>query len=258
MKNELTTQSFVGEWQVMKEQAAMLLKSNFLPESIKTSEQAIAIMMKGKEIGMQPMQALGQINIIKGKPCISAEGMLALVFKCYPGTKLDYIENDDKICVIEVTKPGGSVNSFTFSFEDAVKAGITGNPTWGKYRRAMLRSRCISEMCRSMFPDAIQGCSYTPDEIKEQEYIEISPPQLQSVKPIDLSPQQQSIPFFDPTNSKQVGDLTTALGEKRKHLIQRVCELLSGKPWDRENLKMAVAKADREEIMLEHPDAVEV
>lgn len=160
-----TNQAFMSQWQKMKEQATVLVRSGFLPDSIKTAEQCIAIMMKGQEIGMKSMQALSQINVIKGKPTLSAEAMLAVVFKAYPGTQLDYLQNDDQACMIEVTKPHGKPNHFSFTIEDAKKAQLLGNPSWQKYTRAMLRSRCISEMCRAMFPDAIQGCSYTPEEV---------------------------------------------------------------------------------------------
>ncbi len=142
----------------------MLMVTGFLPKSITKPEQAIAIMMKGKEIGMPPMQSLQQIHIINGMTCLSAEGMLGQVLRHYPSAKIDYIQNDDVCCTIEVTRPGNVPNRFSFSYADAEKAKLTGKDNWNKFRRAMLRSRCVSEMCRSLFPDAIQGCSYTPEE----------------------------------------------------------------------------------------------
>lgn len=183
-QNQLSTNTFVHEWEIMKEQANILMRTGFLPAAIKGPEQCIAIMMKGKEIGMQPMQALSHINIIQGKPTISAEGMLALVFKAYPGTKLDYIQNDDESCEIEVTKPGGKLNRWSFSIEDAKKAGLTGKDSWNKYTRAMLRSRCISEMCRAMFPDAIQGISYTPEELEDSFEVKYEEPKREVVKEV--------------------------------------------------------------------------
>jgi hypothetical protein len=48
----------MSRWQIMREQAALLIKSGFLPQSIKTPEQAVAIMMMGEGFGMisQPAQ----------------------------------------------------------------------------------------------------------------------------------------------------------------------------------------------------------
>ena len=152
------------EWVMMKEQASMLIKTNFLPSSVRTPEQAIAIMLKGREVGMPPMQAFSHINIIKGKPTISAEGMLALIFRNYPTTKLDYIQNDNEACVIEITKPGNSASRFGFTIADAKQAGIYKD-NWLKYPRAMLRSRVVSEMARSLYPEALMGISYTPEEM---------------------------------------------------------------------------------------------
>lgn len=160
-----SSSSFIQEWEVMKEQANVLIKTGFLPSSIKTPEQCIAIMMKGKEIGMQPMQALSQINIIQGKPTTSAEGMHAVVLRNLPGSKLDVVKSTDEICEIEAARPGGKTSIWTFTIQDAKKAGLLDKDNWKKFPRAMIRNRCISETCRAVFPDAIQGLSHTTEEI---------------------------------------------------------------------------------------------
>ena len=153
-------------WQMMQHQAGVLVQSGMLPPSIRTPVQAIAVMLKGRELGWPPMLSFSAINIIQGKPTLTAEAMLALILRAYPETKIQYTQNDDEACRIKVTKPGNDANEFSFSFEDAQKAKLTSKANWSLYRRAMLRSRCISEMARSLFPDALQGCSYTPEELE--------------------------------------------------------------------------------------------
>jgi hypothetical protein len=152
-------------WLAMKEQCTALVRSGFLPDSIRTPEQAIAIALKGHEIGMPMMQAFSSINIIKGKPTISAEGMNALIRKHCPRAKLEILENDALICTIRATRPGEASFTHSYTMDDARRANITGNPSWTKYPDAMLFARCISSIARRVFPDCLQGISYTPEEL---------------------------------------------------------------------------------------------
>lgn len=153
------------EWAILKEQAAMVVKTGFLPTAIKTSEQAIAIALKGRELGIPPMQAFAHIHIIQGKPTVSAELMLALIFKNVPGAVVDYIQNSSESCVIAAKRPNGSAARFSFTMEDAKRADLLGKGNWKSYPGAMLRARAIAIMARALFPDAIMGYSYTPEEL---------------------------------------------------------------------------------------------
>ncbi len=155
----------LASWGIMKEQASLLVKSNFLPVSVKTPEQAIAIMMKGQELGIPPMQAFSQINVIQGKPCVSAELQLALIYRSHPEAKIEFVKLDIDGCHISAARPKGKAQTFKFERSDAEAAQLLSKDNWRKYPRAMYRSRCISEMARSLFPDAIMGCSYTPEEL---------------------------------------------------------------------------------------------
>lgn len=153
------------EWSALKEQATVLLKSGFLPTSIKTPEQAIAIMLKGRELKLAPWVSLTHIHVINGKPCMSAELMKSQIHRNSPGSIVDFLEMTNQICTIEAARPNGRMTKFSFSIEDAKKAGLLTKAVWQQYPRAMLRSRCVAEMARSLFPDALQGISYTPEEL---------------------------------------------------------------------------------------------
>ena len=70
MANEPTRQLATtgpSDWQVMIEQAKVLVESGFLPSYITKPAQAVAIMMSGKELGIPTMTALRSIVLIKGK-----------------------------------------------------------------------------------------------------------------------------------------------------------------------------------------------
>lgn len=159
------------EFETLQRICKTAVLSTLLPDAYNTGDsnaklaKAIVIALKGRELGIPMMQAFSQINIIKGKPTISAELMLALIFKKFPEAPIHVTEYSNTKCTIEASRPGSDKKTiFTFTIDDAKQAGL-GGVAWQKYPRAMLRSRCISEMARTMFPDCLMGCSYTPEEI---------------------------------------------------------------------------------------------
>ena len=164
MSNAVSTQ-VSGDIESFRKQCQVALQSRMLPQGISTVEQAMVIALKGKEIGIPMMQAFSHIHVISGKPTVSAELMLALIFRNCPGAQVHYIETSSKACTLEASRPGGKPSKFSFTIEDAQSAGLLNNPTWKKYPSAMLRARAISTMARALFPDAIMGCSYTPEEL---------------------------------------------------------------------------------------------
>lgn len=153
------------EWQNIKDQALTLVQSGMLPKAINTPEKAIVIMVKGRELGIPPMHAFNHIHVIDGKPTMSAELMLTMIVKNVPDARIKYLQNDGDACRLEASRNAMGKMEFGFSRQDATAAQLMHKDNWKKYTRAMLRSRAISEMGRSMFPDALCGMSYTPEEI---------------------------------------------------------------------------------------------
>jgi hypothetical protein len=152
-------------WQEMKEQARELVPTGFLPESIKTPQQAMAIMLTGKELGLPPMQAIRGINIIKGNPTIKPELMLAMCLQRIPGFQYEFRNCDNKSATFACKRPSMmSEYVSTFTMEDAKTAGLTGNPSWTKYPGNMLRWRAVANALHIVAPDVLVGI-YTPEEI---------------------------------------------------------------------------------------------
>lgn len=156
-------------WELMREQASILVKTGFLPESIKTPEQAMAIMMKGRELQVPPMYALSNIVIVKGKPSCSAELMLALVRRDHGPSAIRVKETTNQQCVVEWRQRGwDGTQSYSFTIEDAKLAGLVASGgMFTKYPAAMLRARCISAVARMAFPESIGGM-YVPGELGDE------------------------------------------------------------------------------------------
>lgn len=137
----------------------MLVKTKFLPQSIDTPEKAVAIMMKGRELGIPPMYALSNIVIVNGKPTCSAELMLALIRRDHGPGAIRVKESTNESCTVEWRTPGWEgTQEYSFTIQDAKQAGLLGKGgPWVQYTAAMLRARCISAVCRMAFPETIAG-----------------------------------------------------------------------------------------------------
>jgi hypothetical protein len=233
------------EWDLLKEQSKSLLASGLLPKGITKPEQVILIVLKGKELQIPPLQALSHIHVINGKPCMSAELMLAQIYRLHPKTVIKFKERSSERCIVEAKRDGHGVETFVWSLEDAKKAGITGNPTWSKYPRAMLHARVVSEMARSLFPDAIAGISYTPEELGAEvdesgDVIDISPTPTPTPAPSPTSvptptPDVKKNPaLFSNKNTRMVEVAKSVLGKELDAAgIDRALALLEGRTWNK-------------------------
>lgn len=247
-------------WNIALKQGQQLIRSGFLPTTINTPEKFLAIVMKGRELGIPPMQACAHIHIINGKPTMSAELMLAQILKLHPKTKISYPTRTGEECVIKVQREGSEPSVFTFTMKDAQAAGLLGNPTWKKYPRAMLHARCVSEMARSLFPDAIAGISYTPEELGAQVNedgevidVEANPAPTSKTLPAESEPGDHvaaastQVLFFNKSNSEHIKGLVRFLDTvKGGKFLMPMCQQLEGKPYTKETVEEAWAKINPE------------
>lgn len=147
-----------------QEQAATLLKTGFLPVHIKTAEQAVAIVLIGRELGIPMMLALRKVYVIQGTPCLAAELMLALAERT---GQLDdcRIEHEGETCRVTIKRKGRkSAHTTEFSMADAIKLGLAGKDNWTKQPKVMRQWRAVSANLRVTFPDATGGL-YSLEEL---------------------------------------------------------------------------------------------
>jgi hypothetical protein len=163
-KSLATLETDEGVYTLRKAQA--FIDSGLLPRAITKPNQALVIMLKGRELGMQPMQSFAHLNVIEGKPVLDSQGMLSQVLKNCKGAQFNYLEMTNEVCTLEAVRPGSRPAKLSFTFEDAQRAGLTHKDNWKKYPRAMLRNRAVAEMCRALFADCIDN-ALLPDEAEE-------------------------------------------------------------------------------------------
>lgn len=159
-----------GSWAVMKQQADVLIKSGFLPQSLNTPEKVLAVILTGKELGIGAMESIRGISVIQGKPTVSPQLMLALAFRTKEVVKYEVTSSKDKAtCVIQ--RKNSEPFTSVFSMEDARKMNLADKDNWKKQPEVMMRWRAISQAMRVVFPDAISGL-YLFDELSHD--VEIS------------------------------------------------------------------------------------
>lgn len=184
----LPAQSF-GEMVQMGDQ---LVKTGFLPAHLRTGAQVAAVILTGRELGMEPMRAVRSLSLVKGKVIESADSQLAR-FKA-DGGRAQFKQLDETAAVLYLRHPNGDEHTESFTMADARNAGLAGSETYKKFPKAMLRSRAITAGLKSVGWEGSIG-TYDPDEIKGTPLDGAEPAQeAEYVRAETVEPQQLDAP----------------------------------------------------------------
>jgi hypothetical protein len=167
-------------WQVMRQEAETFMASTFLPAKYNTLEKVLTVMLKGRELGIPPLQALEGIFVSdEGRLALQADVMRSLILRSGIGM-MEPLEVTNDHATVQGTRFGrfgrpAIVKQVTFSLEDAARAGLGGD-TWRKYPRPLCFARATSEMARMLFSDVLAGMVYTPEELGDRSSVPVSAP----------------------------------------------------------------------------------
>ena len=160
-----------------KELSSQLAGARTIPDALqKSPADVLAIVMAGAELGLAPMQSIRALVLIKGKPTLAADAMVALVktrrdrCKSFEMTESTPLKATYRTVEVDGNPAGTSIS---FSMEDARTAGIAGD-MYRKYPAQMLRARCKAALCREVYPDLMLGV-YDPDELAATEHNVVPP-----------------------------------------------------------------------------------
>jgi hypothetical protein len=143
-----------------------LARSGFFKDA-RGGYQALAKLVFGRDLGLSATAAMTGVHIIEGKPEISANVQAQMV-KTYigpEGERFDYKvrEHDEKHCTIEFLRRwerGGeweTLGIYTYTIEDAQRAGLAGRGVWTKHPRNMLFARAMSDGVAFHCPEVTNG-----------------------------------------------------------------------------------------------------
>jgi hypothetical protein len=145
----------------MQQMAVTVAKSKLF--GVENADQALALMALCQAEGIHPMTAVRDYHIIKGRPSLKSETMLARFIQA--GGRVEWIQLSDKKAEATFSHPKGGTITLDWTIERGQTAGLANGDNWRKYPRAMLRSRLISEGVRTVYPSIVQGI-YTPEELE--------------------------------------------------------------------------------------------
>lgn len=147
--------------------AELVSKSDLVPKDYKGNPGNVLIAIQwGQEIGLKPLQALQNIAVINGRPCLWGDAALALVRGS--GLVADFREDLHEpsmtaTCTIQrVGQPTPIIR--TFSKADAEKAGLWGKNNWSGYPKRMLQMRARAFALRDGFTDVLKGISVAEEQ----------------------------------------------------------------------------------------------
>jgi len=139
---------------------------------IKTTDQALALMLIAQAEGLHPAIAARDYHIIQGRPALKSDAMLARYQQ--NGGKVQWHDYTDQKVSATFSHPAGGSVKIDWDMARAKQAGLGGKDNWNKYPRQMLRARVISEGVRATAPGCNTGF-YTPEEVQDFEPINVTP-----------------------------------------------------------------------------------
>lgn len=159
------------EWVRFSHMANVLADSGILNRALNGRPKAVmAVMLKGRELGLPPMEALNSIYIIEGTPSLSSELMLGLIRT--RGHRIWYeATGEDGVATIcgQRRYPDGTldpvIERITWTLDMARTANLLGKDNWKHYPAAMLRARAASALARMSYGEVLMGAVYTPEEL---------------------------------------------------------------------------------------------
>lgn len=142
-----------------REAAEILSRTSFVPTAMQGKPAEIATaMLKGWELGLDPLDALASIYVVHGRVGFYAEFMRRRIIQS--GHMFRVVESTDNRCVVEATRgDNGETHRATFSKEQAQRAKIDIS----SYPAEKLVARATSRLCKQAFPDVLSGSLIVED-----------------------------------------------------------------------------------------------
>lgn len=128
-------------------------------------QQALVISLAGRDLGFSYTQALRAFSIIKGKPTLTADGMVAAVLSRGVCEWFRPVEISDVAATWEAKRIGCDAVRYTFTMQDAERAGLVSD-MYRRHPRRMLSARAKAYLARDLFPEVLLGL-VTEDEADE-------------------------------------------------------------------------------------------
>jgi len=170
--------------------ADVLSKSGLLPDHLRGKPADIlATMLAGSELGLSMMASFRAIYLVKGKVGFYSDFIAARAMQHPECIRFQLVEeesSDVKATYVAERRHQGPTK-FSYTIEQAQRAGLMSNSNYKAHPAAMLRARCASALAKIVFPETMFGI-YSRDEVEEIER-EINPAPPAARPTVEAAPQ---------------------------------------------------------------------
>lgn len=164
MSKELTVREQI-------ELAGRYAQSTIIAEAYrkKPADILVAIAL-GQSIGISAVQSLSQINVINGKPTMSAELIAGRVRKAGHKLRIEVEETPGKECAIcTIIRRDDPEHPFVSKRDRAwaQRMGLIGKSNYIKQPATMLKKRAITDCARDACSEVLCGIAYCEEEMSD-------------------------------------------------------------------------------------------
>lgn len=151
-----------AEWNTLNTIAATLKNGGVMPKGIDTLPKMVVALQTGRELGLQPIEALNSIYFVNGKPSIYGEAVPLQIMRAGHTIKWGKC-NSEEATVTIIRGDNGNEMTQTFTMAEARERGYTSNPIYKKYPENMLKWRVLGMVAKFIAPDALHGIGIKED-----------------------------------------------------------------------------------------------
>lgn len=144
-------------WRTLREMAEDLFASGLLPDHITTPHAALALMEKGRELGVPPMAALYHLRVVEGQIECDAELLLALILRDHGDRAVIFQRTSTTRYVIHYKRrTWPAYRTYAVSVPEKPRTATSPNmPSGWPYSAAL--QRALITIARFAFADTLAG-----------------------------------------------------------------------------------------------------
>lgn len=149
--------------------AKALAEASIIPKAFQRRPADVLVAIEyGNALGIAPIVALSEINVINGTPSLSASLMASLARQAGHIVRITTTEDPyTATCTIIRADDPEFEHVVTWDKERAQQNQLWGKGFWVKDPRVMLQWRAISGCVRSACPEVLAGLKYSTDEVQD-------------------------------------------------------------------------------------------
>lgn len=207
-----------------KDLANLYAESTLLPEAYRKKPADIFVAVTlGQSVGLSPIQSLAEINVIKGKPTMSATLIAAQVRRAGHKLRIEVEETPGKECATcTIIRRDDPEHPFVSKRDRAwaQRMGLLNNSNYIKQPATMLKKRAITDCARDACSEALCGIDYTPDEMSDFDDVEAT---VEEHEEPTKSPNVVEAEIVE-EKQEQTPTVPLATQEQRDHILDMLAE----------------------------------